>query len=47
MGPRARVDGEGGGRFSHAVHLAQEDPDADVMGKLMDLFKKKPKDSEE
>jgi len=39
LGPRARVDGEGS--------LAQEDPDADVMGKLMDLFKKKPPKEEE
>ena len=44
---RTRRRGGGGGRLSHAVHLAQEDPDADVMGKFMDLFKKKPKDSEE
>ena len=29
------------------VDQGYEDPDADVMGKLMDLFKKKPKPEEE
>ena len=44
----ARTRRWGGGVASRRrVHLAQEDPDADVMGKLMDMFKKKPPKEEE
>ena len=34
-------------RRRRVYHLAQEDPDADVMGKLMDMFKKKPPKEDE